>query len=119
MKKILILDDKGAIAKILSMYLSKDNEIAWFDNPEKGIAWMNNGNAPDLIITDLNMPVMRGEEFLKYLKSMDEYKSIKVIILSSNDSTTEKIRLLEMGADDYIVKPFNPIELNIRVKKLL
>ena len=65
------------------------------------------------------MPVMSGEEFLKYIKSMDEYKSIKVIILSSNDSTTEKIRLLEMGADDYIVKPFNPIELNLRVKKLL
>ena len=51
MKKILILDDKEAIAKILSMYLSKDNEIAWFDNPEKGIDWMNNGNTPDLIIT--------------------------------------------------------------------
>jgi DNA-binding response OmpR family regulator len=65
------------------------------------------------------MPIMSGEEFLKYIKSKDEYKNIKVIILSSNDSTTEKIRLLEMGADDYIVKPFNPLELNLRVKKLL
>lgn len=119
MKKILILDDKEAIAKILSMYIGKENEIVWFDNPQKGIVWLDQGNIPDLIITDLNMPIMSGEEFLKYIKQNQLYRDIKVIILSSNDSTTEKIRLLEMGADDYIVKPFNPIELNIRVKKLL
>lgn len=119
MKKILILDDKEAIAKILSMYIGKENEIVWFDNPQKGIVWLDQGNLPDLIITDLNMPIMNGEEFLKYIKQNNRYQDIKVIILSSNDSTTEKIRLLEMGAIDYIVKPFNPVELNIRVKKLL
>ncbi|MBP1629121.1 MAG: phoB 1 [Bacteroidetes bacterium] len=119
MKKILVIDDKQPIGKIISMYLGKENEIQWFDNPVKGIDWMKEGNMPDLIITDLNMPMMRGAEFLEYLKNNEEYKNIKVIILSSNDSTSERIRLLEMGADDYIVKPFNPIELNIRVKKLL
>ncbi|MDD3668483.1 Phosphate regulon transcriptional regulatory protein PhoB [bioreactor metagenome] len=119
MKKILILDDKEAIAKILSMYIGKENEIVWFDNPQKGIVWLDQGNIPDLIITDLNMPIMSGEEFLKYIKQNQMYREIKVIILSSNDSTTEKIRLLEMGAIDYIVKPFNPVELNLRVKKLL
>ncbi len=119
MKKVLILDDKEAIAKILSMYIGKENEIVWFDNPQKGIVWLDQGNIPDLIITDLNMPIMSGEEFLKYIKQSQLYRDIKVIILSSNDSTTEKIRLLEIGAIDYIVKPFNPIELNLRVKKLL
>jgi DNA-binding response OmpR family regulator len=119
MKKILILDDKEAIAKILSMYLGKENEIIWFDNPQKGIVWLDQGNLPDLIISDLNMPYMSGEEFLKYIKANEKYKDIKVIILSSNDSTTEKIRLLEIGANDYVIKPFNPVELNVRVKKLL
>lgn len=119
MKKILILDDKEAIAKILSMYLGKENEIIWFDNPQKGIVWLDQGNFPDLIISDLNMPYMSGEEFLKYIKASEKYKDIKVIILSSNDSTTEKIRLLEIGANDYVIKPFNPVELNVRVKKLL
>lgn len=119
MKKILIIDDKEAIAKILSMYIGIENEIVWFDNPQKGIVWLDQGNIPDLIITDLNMPIMSGEEFLKYIKQNKLYREIKVIILSSNDSTTEKIRLLEMGAIDYIVKPFNPVELNLRVKKLL
>lgn len=47
------------------------------------------------------------------------FKSIPVIILSSEDSTSERIRLLEEGADDYIVKPFNPLELKVRVQKLL
>lgn len=118
-KKILILDDKEAIAKILSMYLGKENEIIWFENPKKGIIWLDQGNRPDLIITDLNMPIMSGEEFLIYIKGNQHYKDIKVIILSSNDSTSERIRLLELGANDYVVKPFNPIELNVRVKKLL
>lgn len=118
-KRILILDDKEAIAKILSMYLGQEHEIIWFDNPKKGIEWLDQGNRPDLIITDLNMPIMSGEIFLEYIKSNQHYKDIKIIILSSNDSTSEKIRLLELGANDYVIKPFNPIELNVRVKKLL
>ena len=65
------------------------------------------------------MPEMRGDEFLKLLKGSDLFKSIHVLMLSSEDSTSERIRLLSDGADDYIVKPFNPIELKVRVKKIL
>jgi DNA-binding response OmpR family regulator len=65
------------------------------------------------------MPEMRGDEFLKYLKNNELFKSIPVIMLSGEDSTTERIRLLSEGADDYIVKPFNPLELKVRLKKLL
>lgn len=118
-KQILILDDKESIAKIISFYLNAEYDIVWQENPIKGIAWLQEGNIPDLIISDIKMPEMRGDEFLRYIKSNDMFKSIPVIMLSAEDSTSERIRLLSEGADDYIVKPFNPMELKVRLKKII
>lgn len=118
-KKILILDDKESIAKVISIYLSAEFEIIHFENPIKGIAWLQAGNIPDLIISDIKMPEMRGDEFLSYVKHNELFKSIPIIMLSSEDTSSERIRLLEEGADDYIVKPFNPLELKIRIYKIL
>lgn len=118
-KRILILDDKETIGKVLMMYLATEYDCTWFDNPLKGLDWMRQGNIPDLIISDIRMPEMRGDEFLAYLKLNELFKQIPVVMLSSEDSTSERIRLLEEGAEDYIVKPFNPQELKIRIKKIL
>jgi len=116
-KSILLLDDKETIAKILSIYLSSEYEIIYFDTAIKGIKWLKNGNTPDLIISDIRMPEMRGDEFLFYLKNNDPFQSIPVIMLSSEESTSERMRLLEEGAIDYIVKPFDPMELKTRIRK--
>ena len=118
-KKILILDDKETILKVITIYLASEFDCVCFDNPIKGIQWMNEGNVPDLIISDIRMPEMRGDEFLGYVKQNQMFREIPVVILSSEDSTTERIRLLSEGAEDYIVKPFNPLELKVRIKKIL
>lgn len=118
-KTILIIDDKPTIAKIVSIYLSKDYNFIYFESPIKAISWLQEGILPDLIITDLRMPDMNGSDFLKYLKNNELFKHIPVIILSSEDSSSERVRLLSNGADDYIIKPFNPLELKIRVNKIL
>lgn len=118
-KRILILDDKESIAKVIAMYLSSEYDFTYFDNPIKGIAWLQDGNTPDLIISDIKMPEMRGDEFLEYIKHNELFKNIPIIMLSSEDSSSERIRLLQEGADDYIVKPFNPLELKIRIKKII
>lgn len=118
-KKILLVDDKESIAKIVSIYLSSEYDFIYFDNPVKSIAWLQEGNIPDLIISDIRMPEMRGDEFLHYIKNNELFKEIPVIILSSEDSSSERIRLLTEGAEDYIVKPFNPMELKIRIKKII
>ena len=65
------------------------------------------------------MPEMNGYEFLKYLKASSLYQNIPVIILSSMENSGERIHMLEEGADDFILKPFNPQELKIRVRNLL
>lgn len=115
----MLVDDKSTIAKVIAVYLGKEFEVIYFENPIAAIDWINEGNTSDLIITDINMPQMRGDEFLRYLKKDNSLKDIPVIILSGEDSSSDRIRLLEEGADDYIVKPFNPMELQVRVKKLL
>lgn len=118
-KQILILDDKVSIAKVISAYLSNEFDITYFDTPVKGIKWLYEGNIPDLIILDIRMPEMTGDEFLSYIKKNGLFKDIPVVILSGEESSDFRVRMLEEGADDYILKPFNPMELKIRIRKVL
>lgn len=118
-KVIFIVDDKDTIGKILSFYLNREYECLYFDNPLGALQRMQGGELPDLIISDIRMPEMRGDEFLAAIKSNELYKDIHVVMLSSEDSTAERIRLLKEGTADYIVKPFNPMELKIRIEKIL
>lgn len=119
MKRILLVDDKPAIGKVLSVYLGFDNEVIYLENPIRAIQWLSEGNFPDLIISDIRMPFMTGSEFLYYLKGNALFKEIPVVMLSSEESTTERINLLNAGAEDYILKPFNPMELKARIKRFL
>lgn len=118
-KKVLIVDDKEQIAKILYAYLHQDYDCFYVQNPLQALDWLHQGHMPDLIISDIRMPEMRGDEFLAHLKRNELFRAIPVVMLSSEDSTSERIRLLEEGAIDYIVKPFNPMELKIRIKRIL
>lgn len=118
-KKVLIVDDKEQIAKILYAYMRNDYECFYKQNPVEAFEWLQAGNTPDLIVSDIRMPEMSGDEFLALLKANSLFRDIPVVMLSGEDSTSERIRLLEQGAEDYIVKPFNPLELKIRIKKII
>lgn len=118
-KKILIVDDKPTIGKVLTLYLGTEYDVIYVENPLKALEWLNAGNQPDLIISDIRMPLMRGDEFLTHLKSSPLFNYFPVIILSSEENSAERIQLLMNGAEDYIVKPFNPLELKIRIKRIL
>lgn len=118
-QKIFIVDDKDMLGKIIMAYLGQEYDCRYFDSPKPALEEMMGGNLPDLIISDIRMPDMRGDEFLHFIKSNELFKHILVVMLSSEDSTSERIRLLQDGAEDYIVKPFNPMELKIRIEKLL
>lgn len=116
---ILIVDDKPEIAKVIKIQLSSDYDVYYHKNPIEAISWLHDGNIPQLIISDVYMPEMNGHEFLLYLKASSIYKNIPVLILSSMENSGERIKMLEDGADDFILKPFNPQELKIRVRNIL
>ena len=64
-KKILILDDKETIAKVLSIYLMSDYDVQWLPDGLQGVKWLQAGNTPDLIISDIRMPGIRISEIIK------------------------------------------------------
>jgi len=118
-KKILIVDDKTEFRRLTKTILSSVYDVEDAENGIEALALLQNGLMPDLIVSDLLMPVLGGIDLVDQLKSTGAWKDIPVIILSSIDKSDEKIKLIKMGADDYLEKPYNPQELLARIEKLL
>jgi len=117
--KILIVEDDVYMQLILKEFLSNVYETEVCINGMDALASIQNGNIPDLIISDLNTAKISGLELVGQLQASDFFKSIPVIIVSGEDSSEKRILCLNSGADDYIVKPFNPAELEARVRVIL
>ncbi len=118
-KKILIIDDELSIRMLLENYLGKKYEVITKTDGIEGMKYLEAGNMPDLIVADIQMPNMDGFEFLKQLKVSGFFKNIPVIMLSGIESSQERVKCLKMGAEDFIVKPFNPEELALRIENLI
>jgi len=118
-KNILVIDDELSIRMLLENYLSKKYKVVTKVDGQEGIKYLEEGNMPDLIVVDIQMPNLDGYEFLKQLKASGFFKNIPIIMLSGIESSQERVKFLKMGADDYIVKPFNPEELSIRIDNLI
>jgi len=117
-EKILTIDDDPDILDVLELTLGEQYEIFQANNGEEGLQVLRQKN-PDLIICDYMMPVMNGREFCKALKKDILLRHIPVIMLTGKGEVTDRIGGIEAGADDYIVKPFDPNELLARIKMIL
>lgn len=117
--KILIVEDDLYMQVILKEFLSKTYDIDICPNGMDALAFLQSGNIPDLIISDLNTPKLSGLELIEQVKLSDFFKAIPIIILSGEESSEKRIKCLVSGADDFIVKPFNPAELDARIKVVL
>ena len=117
-KKILVIDDERTIRVLLENFLKEYVVITKNDGLE-GLSWLQEGNMPDLIVADIQMPNLDGYEFVKQLRASGYFKDIPLIVLSGIESTTEKVKCLKLGANDYLVKPFNPEELTLRIELLI
>jgi DNA-binding response OmpR family regulator len=113
MSKVLIIEDELKIQQIVKAYLQKEGlEVLTAGDGAEGLRLIKEAN-PDLIILDLMLPAIPGEEILARLRQTSE---IPVIILSAKSSEDERIFGLNIGADDYLIKPFSPRELVARVQ---
>ena len=117
--KILIVDDARTFRRFVKMFLAKNHQVVTAENGEEALNLLRSGYIPDAIISDLKMPELDGQTMIKMLKSNRKFRHIPVIILSGIDKSSERVKLMKSGAVDYIVKPFNPAELEIRLNNLL
>ncbi len=116
---IVVVDDEPDILELVVLHLTKSNfKVEKFLNSEDFFKFLS-FKIPDLIILDLMLPDADGIEVCKYLRSKEDFKSIPIIILTARTSETDKVLGLELGADDYVTKPFSPRELVARVKAVL
>lgn len=116
---IMIVDDKQEIAKVISMFLRSWYRTEYCNNGVAALERLRTGERPALIVSDINMPDMDGYELLRRLKENPNFSTIPLIVLSSVESSADRIALLDMGADDFMLKPFNPEELRLRIKRLV
>jgi len=117
-EKILTIDDDPDILDVLELTLSEQYEVFQANNGSDGLRVLQQKN-PDLIICDYVMPIMNGRDFCKALKKDILLRHIPIIMLTGKGEVHDRIGGIESGADDYIVKPFDPSELLARIRMIL
>lgn len=103
----------------LKRTLSQEYEIITEENGKYALEWLYKGNLPDMIIVDLQMPEMDGFDFVEYIRRSGFFNRLPIIVLSSRDSVDDRLKCFELGANDYLIKPFNPKELKYRINNLM
>jgi len=116
---ILLVEDEFDIAELIEHHLEKSGYSSKiFTNGNELFNYLNSQSA-DLIILDLMLPDMDGLEICKQLRTQDHTKHLPVIMLTAKSQEIDKVLGLELGADDYMTKPFSPRELTARIKAVL
>lgn len=119
MKKILVCEDDEILATLVSCRMSTENlgEVVNAPDGKAAMSLLSDQNF-DLIITDLHMPFCSGLEIASYVRD-DLKKSTPIIVLSGEGLESVVLKAFQIGANDYITKPFNPTDLVSKVKKYL
>jgi two-component system phosphate regulon response regulator PhoB len=117
--KILVVDDEPDILDVLRYNLEKaDFEVLTAQDGERALE-IARSERPALVVLDLMLPGMEGEEVCRLLKQDEATRSIPVLMLTAKGQEVDRIVGLELGADDYVVKPFSPREIVLRVRAIL
>lgn len=116
---ILVAEDEDALATLLQYNLEKEGYVVSVA-PDGGDALMQiDERTPDLVVLDWMLPEVSGIEVCRRLRSRNETRNIPIIMLTARGEESDRIRGLDTGADDYMVKPFSPAELAARVRAVL
>ena len=116
---ILVVEDEPAIQELLALNIKQAGYNALRSLSAEHAQQLLRETLPDLILLDWMLPGMSGIEYARRLKSDNLTKAIPIIMLTARGDEYDKVRGLEVGADDYVTKPFSPRELNARIKAVL
>ena len=134
---ILLVEDNAQLRHYIQLILQENYQVVTAKNGKEAIEWLTyptydttsndkqglalreNSRQPSLIISDIMMPIMDGFELLQHLKASDKWRSIPVIMLTARTNIKAKLKALQIGVDDYILKPFDNDELITRINNLI
>ena len=119
LNRILIAEDDPFIRKVLRHVLEDEFEVSTQINGFEAMTWLEKGNPVDILITDIQMPHMDGRELIRTVRASPLFQKLPILILSTFEDSNTRITCLELGADDYMTKPFNPLEVKAKVHALL
>jgi len=117
-QKILVIDDEKANCLLMAQILKNDYTVYVSTNSSEALEVIKR-NTPDVILLDIIMPELDGYEVLKILKANPATEKIPVIFITGLNNEEDYIKGLELGADDFIGKPFSPTIVKLRLKKTL
>lgn len=118
-KKLLIVDDDLSILKLLNFILTKEYEVVVRNNGMDAFSWLEDGNMPELIISDLQMPYFDGQSFIKNVKISGLFRDIPIIMLSAAHDLDFQVNKMPFQVDAYLPKPFNPTSLKSAINQVL
>ncbi|MBS1509002.1 MAG: response regulator transcription factor [Bacteroidetes bacterium] len=116
---LLIVDDEPALRLLLNQFFQKNFTIVTLEGGFACLKYLEEKDEPQVLIIDLNMPDMSGVEVIKKIRSNSKWDKLAILVLSSAESSKDRINCLNSGADDFVIKPFNPEELNARINAIL
>ncbi|CAD5255966.1 MULTISPECIES: PleD family two-component system response regulator [unclassified Imperialibacter] len=118
--KLLIIDDNEMMRSFLKHILANNFDAEVVSSGEEALEVLHDkARTPELILADFDLDGMNGLELLIYLKSSAVYKQVPVVILSGKGNSNNRINCLKAGASDFITKPFNPVELQVKIQGIL
>jgi DNA-binding response OmpR family regulator len=116
---VLVVEDDMYIRKVLRHTLKAEFEVTTLNNGIEAMDWLEAGNPVDIIITDLQMPYLSGQDLIRTIRASSLLTQVPIIVLSTFTDSATKIACLEQGADDYMIKPFNPLEVKAKINAIL
>jgi len=120
MKKILVIEDEEDLNQTLSFNLENEGyKVTSALKGSEALEILENASPPDLVILDLMLPDMPGLDICRHIRSKDNLKNISVIIVTAKGEEVDRVVGFELGADDYIVKPYSVRELLLRIQAQL
>jgi two-component system, chemotaxis family, chemotaxis protein CheY len=118
-KQILVVDDELSMLRLLTFILSADYDLVIKKSGIEAISWLEEGNDPNLIISDLMMPYFDGSTLIRNLKISGLYRDTPVILLSGAEDLEDKVKQMPFKIDSYLEKPFNPAVLKSKIAQLI
>ena len=114
-----MIDDDLSVRMLLEYLLRSTYFVKTQKDGIEGMMWLDDGNLPDLILLDTDMPRLNGYEFLKNIRKSGFFRNIPVIMLVGSDDSENIINYLHQGANDVLLKPFNPKDLYEKIENII